>query len=249
MSSVARLAMGGNNPPITDLLKAEFAELSEATVRLQEIAGSLPLEIVEEGQVAEFAGFVKECRATAKQLSDMRSAEKAPFLAAGKEVDTFFNVMVDRLDRVRAAAELRVTAYQRKLAEEERRRAAEIAEMQRKESAEKLRLAAESTSRVEQDVLMRSAESAAALGHRAEAAAVSEQSNLTKMKTEAGTVSTRKSWAFTITDLSDIPLEKLRPFFTYDAIEKAVSAFVRANKDTAPLPGVNIFQDSVATFR
>ena len=92
------------------------------------------------------------------------------------------------------------------------------------------------------------AEEAEENARRAEAAARAKSADLTRVRSASGAVATtRTSWAFDITDLDAIPLDKIRPYLARDAIEKALRTAVRFG--ARDIAGVRIFQDDKATFR
>ena len=70
-----------------------------------------------------------------------------------------------------------------------------------------------------------------------------------KVRTESGLVSSRQGWKFSVDDLSQVPLETLRPYLAADAIDKAIGKYVGIHKGAGKLAGVRIYQDTKATFR
>ena len=150
--------------------------------------------------------------------------------------------------RIKNAAESLAGAY----ADEQRRKAAAeaaaLAEAARREAQRKLDEAAASTSEIVADVALQDALKAEHKAKHLEAQALG--SGAGPVRTEAGTISERKNWDFRIADISKVDLNgPLRAHIGIDVIEKAIRAHIRANRDTVPLAGIEIFQSSKAQLR
>lgn len=188
-----------------------------------------------------------EARKLAKRLGETKLATTKPLRDEVTETNRFFDTITVRPETIQSAFETIVGKYDAKKREEARVAAAEVAKLAQEEAKRKLEEAAASSHSVLGDVLMQEAVDAE---HKAAVLvneAVTAGSGPTR--TEVGTVSAKATWTHRITEPSKIPLEKLRPYMSIDDIDKFVRAYVRANKNTAPLPGVEIFQDQKTSFR
>ena len=196
---------------------------------------------------------VRDARAVLKRVKQAKTIAKDPFLQGGREVDAFFAVPAERLDRVIATLEERCSEYQRakaaearRLAEDEARRARDKAEGERRKAEEavaagRLSFAARAEDR---------AQAADERAERAERDATARAADLTRSRSAAGTLATaRQTWKGEIVDLASVDLEKLRPFIKREAIDAALNAFVRINKGTVEVAGCRIFEDIRAAFR
>jgi hypothetical protein len=51
-----------------------------------------------------------------------------------------------------------------------------------------------------------------------------------------------------VTEVESVDLEALRPYIAFADLEKAIRAYVKANKGSRPLKGVRIYQDVVTNY-
>lgn len=192
----------------------------------------------------------------AKQVCDRRDGVTGPIRDELNDWNRLFGVNANphpeslhaRCLRIKNAAESLAGAY----AEEQRRKAAAEAaakaEIARQEAQRKLEEAAASQSEIVADVALQEAEKAEHRAKHLEAQALGAGAG--PVRTEAGTISERKSWDFRIVDVSKVDLNgPLRAHIGIDVIEKAIRAHIRANRDTVPLAGVEIHQSSKAQLR
>ncbi|GAA2887799.1 hypothetical protein GCM10010837_47100 [Aminobacter niigataensis] len=154
-----------------------------------------------------------------------------------------------RCNAMKKFAEMVVGRYDDEKREEERRKAAAEADAARALANRKLDEAATSGHSVLSDIALQEATSAE------QKAAVLENAALTAgngpTRTEAGTISQVKNWTYAVKDYSKIDLNKLRGYgpFSVDGIEKALAAYAKKNKNTAPLAGVDFIPDQKTRFR
>lgn len=245
-----RAVIGGNNPPIKEVLADQYKELIAEIEPLAERANALPRKIEDDEALGPIGEVVIDAKSLSKRIETTRKAEKEPFVKGGKEVDQFFNPLTDRLDRIVVVFEDLASAYQRTKAENEKRRAAEEAAKLRAEEDRKLREAEvakrESTVERKKDEAADLSNQAAVADRRADASAA----ELTKVRTDNGiTASAKTKWAFRIVDLAQIDLNSLRDFFRLEDIEKAIRSKVSIHKGNTKIEGVEVFEDVKATFR
>jgi hypothetical protein len=251
-AAIATPGIGHNNPPsAVDILADKHAVLLREVEALAARANAAPLSIRNDGDLGTVADIVRTSRTLAKSLDTARVAEKEPHLTAGREIDGFFKATTERLDRVTKALEARATEYQRAKAAEERRRREEEARRAREEEERQRQIAARATEEGRRAAAAKAADKADEAADRtraAEAAAQASAVDLTRVRTETGTVvTTRTTWEFEVTDLAAVPLEIIRPYLPRADVEKAIRTFVRMGG--RQLAGVRIFESESAAFR
>ncbi|KAA2237717.1 hypothetical protein [Salinarimonas soli] len=254
--AVAVATIGHNNPPPlghAEILAERHADVRRDVEAVAARATAAPRAIKTEADLDAIGTLVKDIGALVRRIDTRRTTEKAPHLQAGREVDAFFGVFTDRLEKIRETFQAIADDHARKKAAEERaareaeaRRAEAEAERQREiarraEEANRLKTAEKHDAR---------AEVAADQAAQATAAAQAGAADLIRTRTASGTLATgRTEWTFEITDFAAIPLEVLRAYLPRAEIEKAIRAHVRVNKGAMPIPGVRIFEDVRASFR
>ncbi|TGT72950.1 hypothetical protein EN802_13815 [bacterium M00.F.Ca.ET.159.01.1.1] len=253
VSNAPSIAGPGHNLATTgdilrDRFKPELDEVEDLAKRATAAKNALiDGAIANDNERDTFISLGIEARKLAKKLDETRKTTTKPLRDEVAETNRFFDTIIVRPENVQSAFETIVGRYDAKKRDEARAAAAAEAQRAQDEAKRKLDEAAESGHSVLGDVLMQEAVDAE---HRAQVLvneAVTAGSGPTR--TEVGTVSATARWTHRITEPSKIPLEKLRPYMSIDDIDKFVRAYVRANKNTAPLPGVEIFQDSKTSFR
>lgn len=257
-----RERIGGNNPPISEVLadtyKDLLAKIDPIAERANKLAAELkgdaekiePATIRTEAQIAAISELVIDASDLSKSFEAKREIEKDPHWKAFKAVNAFFGEFTARLDRIADTFTAIASGHQRAVAAEARRKAeAEAAELRAKE--EKLRAAAEAAKKpATADKKHEQADEIAAQAEAAEAKAATTNHELTKVKTDAGvSVGAKTEWTFKITDYEAIPLDKLRPYLKREVIEQAIRAYVKIHKGSASLAGVHFEEDIKATIR
>jgi len=233
---------GGNNPP-TD----EEAFLSEVASRhgqllarraeLMHAADRAPETILDDETASKAADFIKQLSTHEKAANAARTEEKQPFLERGRWIDGFFKTTaVAGIAAVKKSITQSLTAYQRKIAEEERQRR-EAEERRQREEAERARREAEERAKAAEtdadlDAAITAEEQAAeaqAQAERAERATQAGAADMSRQHSAAGTVaSLRTMTKCTAFDPGTVDLEALRPHLSHADIEKAIRAFIRA---------------------
>lgn len=256
----ARLGPKGNRPPSDiEILRERLAEQSAALLRRRdELLGSVarvPAAVTDEETSGKVADLVKLMMACHKAAEGTRIAEKEPFLASGRAVDAFFKAVTEPLEAAKKLIESRLTTYQRKKAEDERRaREAEAARVAAE--AERLRVAAEAAAAaISTPADLDSAVTAEALAEEAAAdtvqaarEAAAKPAELSRTRGDLGAVaSLRTYWDFADLDREKLDLSRLRPYIAVADLEKAVRAYIRAGG--RELAGVRIFENTGTQVR
>lgn len=236
--------------PISEILASDYEELAEKIAAALDEARALPADVENDEHVEAVTRVVKRVRTLATYAEDRRKAEKEPHLQAGRDVDAFFKVFNEKLEKTKQILERRVTAYLAKKAAEERARREEEERKAREEMERKMREAqeAESAKRsLDAEVALDSAAQAEQKADEYARAATAAVQDLARTKTEAGTAGLKKEWTFQIDDLSKVDLNALRQFIPQSAIEQALRAAIRVG--VRQVGGVTIFETEKATFR
>lgn len=243
--------MGHNAPPpLKDILAENYADLVRTAELVADRAATLP-DVRDDSDLGVIGDAVKTARELVKTITQARKLEKDPHLNAGRDIDSFFNRLVDIIERAMSPAEIRADVYQRRKAAEARRAAEEAARVAREEAERQRQIAAraEEANRVKTAAKhLGKVEEAVAVAEQAEAVAVSKPADLTRVRSDGGgVVSATSKWAHEIVDISAIPLDALRPYIPRTEIDKAIRAYIRTGH--RELAGVRIFEDVKAVFR
>lgn len=201
------------------------AEIQERIDNVLGQAARLPAVIQDDETNAKAGDFVKILTTLINDAEAVRKAEKEPHLQAGKAVDAKWAEAVTPLEEIKKSLRSKQTAYM--LAEEARKRA--------EAKAEADRLAAEA--KTDADI-----ETAIAV----EAVATTAKStDLTRVTSTYGTTTTLATkWTFKDIDRTSLDINALSPYFTPDAIEKALRAAIKAGVRT--IKGVTIYEEKSA---
>jgi len=141
-------AIGHNQGPEDPavVLRERLAETHEKLLARKDellgMEGRLPASCDDADTAAKLADAIKACTAYTKNSEATRTAEKEPFLAAGRTVDGFFKGHSDQVDKLKEKMGAMLTVYQRAVADAERRRLEAIAAEERrvaKEAADRAR--------------------------------------------------------------------------------------------------------------
>lgn len=245
--------IGHNNPPLLEVLTERFAKSAEKVQAIAARANAAPKKVETDADLAIVSELVRDARDLSKSIDKDREAEKAPFLKAGRDVDAFFKVHIERMDRVVAAFNEVVTTHLRE--QEAKRRAEAEREAAKARAEEETRRAA--AAKADADNRQKHAEGhqvkaneAAARAEQAEAIAQASAADLTRTRHDSGVLTTaRTEVTFEITDYDAIPLDKLRPYLKREHVEAALRAAVKLQKHALKLPGVRVFDDVKASIR
>jgi len=194
-----------------------------------------PEKIEDEDMSRKVTDFAKQVKTARKTGESRRKDDKEPHLEAGRTVDGFYKAEItDPLDKAVKTLESRLTVYQRTKMEAERRRREEEA----RKAAEEAK-AREEALQTEED--LDSAIAAEEQAKEAERATQAKPAELGQVRGDYGVSSMRANWTFEIT--GPVDLEVLRPYFTQDAIDKAIRAAIKDGVRDPAIRGVRIFKD------
>lgn len=245
----SRHAIGGNHPPVAELLGTAYADLAEQVETALASAGRAPESVTDDATLGKFGDLVRHLTKLGKEADDARKDEKEPFLTAGRDVDGFFNPMVGNLVDAKKTLLSRQTVYLAKKEAEERAKREAAEKAARDDEAERLRAAeaAQDQGRFD-DADKHLAQAAEAEVRAVEAGANVKPAELVRTYSSGGSVSTlKKEWTFAVESRETIPLDTLRPYLAADAVDKAIRAFVKAGG--RQLAGVKIYEAPKAMVR
>jgi len=131
---------GHNRPPLAtkDQLATDYAAMPEKLTALDVRSRRLPATIEDDNELELFIDLVKDLSAFDKEAEATRTAEKEPFLKAGRTVDGFFKDMMLRAGKLKTKTEEVAGIYMRAKAAAEKRRREEEERRAREELARKL---------------------------------------------------------------------------------------------------------------
>jgi hypothetical protein len=257
----ADAGLGHNKPPVSVLFVDDHKDLIDEVEAIAARAnaakdGLVENHIANDNQRDTWVKIGLDAKKIAKRVRERRDEIVGPIREELADWNKLFGVNVNphqdslngRCARIANAAESLAGAYADELRRQAAVAAAEAAQKAREEADRKLEEAAASTSEIVADVAFQEAEKAEHKAKHLEAQALGAGSG--PVRTEAGTIGERKNWDFRIVDVSKVDLNgPLRAHIGIDVIEKAIRAHIRANRDTVPLPGVEIFQSTKAQLR
>ncbi len=253
--------IGHNKPPVAVLFVEAHKDLIDEVERLAASAngakdGLTAGKIANDNERDTWVRIGLDAKKIAKRVCEQRDEVVGPIREELNDWNRLFGVNANphpeslhaRALRIKNAAESLAGAYADAQRAAAQKAAAEAAARQREEAQRKLDEAAASGDGIIADVALQEAEKAEHKAKHLEAQAFGAATG--PVRTDAGTISERKSWDFRIVDVSKVDLNgALRAHIGIDVIEKAIRAHIRANRDTVPLTGVEIFQSSKAQLR
>lgn len=254
-----RAVLGDNSATVTDILRDTQADLIKMVdaIRAEEngardaMSKATPegekIIIRTDEQRDVVLGIGVKSGKLATTIDNTRLATTKPDREKVEEINKFFNVLKDHADKIKSIFGDLIGDYDRLKRDQARRAAAIASQLADEEAARKLAEATASQNSVESDVVMNEAIEADNRARKLQAAATTAGTGPTR--TEAGTVSSTKSWTHTVVDWPQVNLTEFRDSFTPDEIEKAIRKHVKSHKNTKPLTGVRIFQDEKTSLR
>lgn len=251
-ASSAPARMGDNLPPLADRLQIEFSDILDTIQGLADKANAVKAVVDENGinsdeDIVPMVEVGREATKLVSSLDRKKLDRTQPLRDDVATINEFFKTLIARVDRIKTAFAGKIDAYETAKKERQRREAAERARIAEEEAAAKLREAEEARHSVMGDVILNEAAKAEQEAQMAATAAVKAGSGPTR--TDAGTVSQSAKWAMEIIDSSKIPPDVIVAQLGLADIEKAMRAHVRQFRDTRPVPGVRIFQETKTSFR
>lgn len=245
-----RAVIGGNNPPIAEVLADQHKALIARVEPIADRANALPESIRDDADLVKIGEIVLDAKALLKDLNISRETEKKPYLDGGRAVDEFFREFTSRMDRVATVLSERSGKYQAEQAEKNRREAIEKARKLEEAEAKK-RQEADAAKR-EETAEKKHFEADAMADKAAELRQQADQSATAALnfKSDVGLKSkTSGNWKHRITDLALLDLNALKPYLKIDAIDAALGIVARTQKGAAKMQGVEFFPEHKATFR
>ena len=238
---------------IREILAEDHADILDRAEELVRALENVPETIKDEETSGRATEFVRQIAACAKQISEKRTECKKPYLDGGRAVDAFFKSVTEELEKAKKTVNGRLTGYLqeqerivRQKAEEEARAAWQAEEAARKEAEAAAAAATSEEDKAEAERKRQEADAKADEAHRSATAAVTASAGPVHGN-YGGSSSLRTVWKGEITDITAIPLERLRQYLAPDAIDKAIRGFIRDGG--RELPGVRIFEETTAVTR
>lgn len=242
-----------NPPPLPEILAENHAGLTKDVEALAGRANAAPKKVKNDSDLDAVGVVIKDAKDLTKRVNTIRTGEKEPHLKAGREIDSFFNALRDRLEKVASVLNERATEYQRMKLAEQRRKDEEIARKAREaeqaanekarkaEEEGKAAVAARAETRAEIE-----ADKAADAERRAEA---SNADIARQRMASGGTAGVRTTQKVRIVSIADLNLGPLGPYIDREAVQKAANAWLRVTKGAETMPGLEVYDDVQASFR
>lgn len=227
---------------VRDNLAEKFREMAKRAADLASMIERAPATAEDEDTANKLSEAIRQCMTFEKACEGARIDAKAPYLAAERAVDGFFQSMAKPVTATKAALHKIRTAYDMKVEAEQRRKLEEEAAARR---AEADRLAAEAASAKQiVDANIAEAKAIEAAEFRNVKAA-----DLTRTRTTTGVVtSLKKRWVHTIVAAAKVPRKFCSPD---DALIRAAIKAATQPDGSCPLtiPGTNIYQEATSQVR
>lgn len=224
-----------NNPP--EEIDIVRTKLDETEIELRQAIASvektpLPMVIEDDKTAGEVTERIKDYMNIGKDVTHHHKTIKAPYLECGKAVDGWKNKMEAELDILRKKASVPLNTFLTKKAEDERQRQLAIAAKEREDALKLANEAAAHEAAKIHDVAGELLDEAIKSEKTAERIELNIQdarsSDLAKSRGAYGSTSSQKTaYVGRIKSLSGVDLEKLRPYFNEETIQKALNAFVK----------------------
>jgi hypothetical protein len=265
-----REMIGGNNPPLSERLPIQEAELVSAVQALADRAGQLPRKLEDataQADIATIGAVIRDADALARRIEKRREVVVRPYIDAENDVNNYFKRDIGaRVSRISAVFTALVAAYNEearqraaKLAAENERRAKEEA---REKAAEEARLRAQADAAAARGrantaaLATKNAEAAAQASRDAQEAAdklraaqAVEPPAKAKVELAGGGVTMNQNmvWTHEITSFDEVDLNKLRPYIKVEAVDAAIRMAIKMN--VREVKGVRIFQKAETKFK
>jgi hypothetical protein len=249
--------IGHNSPPeavdpttaLTTRLGADNADLVARFHDLELGCARVPDPITTEEDASLATDFIAQCQLQIRQAETRHKREKEPFLKACRIIDGFFKRRCEALNTALAPVLARLKAYRDAVAEQERRRHAEIRRQAEEEARRAAAEAAERRAIAEQ--LAGEAETETDRIRAAEELQLAEEAALRAVEAGAqaslaleprrihgdygSTAYVRRSWSFEVVDLDQVPRQ-------YMSLDVAVVRQAITRDKVRRIPGLRIFR-------
>ncbi len=211
---------------IPDSLATRYPELVKRLAELKAGFERFPATVDDPETAEKSVLFEKMMGAFITEAEKAHETEKAPYLASGRAVDTFFLANMKKIvEPWKKTVNQRRVAFQDKVAREERERVAAEAKRAQEEAA---RL--EATMQTDADLEKAITVTEQAMG-AVEAVQNFKASEVGRIKSEMGvTASLSYEWVGEIQDPSQLDIAKLLPFIPVDVFQKALTNWIKINK-------------------
>lgn len=254
MAEAAYAPMGHNRPPaLKDQLADQYKHFAAEIEQIAERANSAPKAIKSDDDLDSVGVIVKDAKQMAKRVDGARKDEKEPHLQAGRDIDGFFKVMSERLDRIASTLQGRADDYQRAKTAEARRKAEEDARKLREQEEAARRKAEEAAAAGRErtaDKAEFKAETLAEKAAEAERQADAKAADLARTRGASGTLASAKTvQKVRIADWAELNLNDLKPYLDRESAQKAANAWLRVTKGAEQIKGLEVYDDVRATFR
>jgi len=241
--------IGHNNPPtdveiIEDYLKNSHAELLDEVSDIGAAVEFLPTEVTNDAQEITIQDFIKGVNDANKKMEKAREDNKKPYLEAGRVVDSFFKTRQTSLDSIVSILKKPLLTYKQAKAAEEARiakieadRLQEIADAKALEATVQEALGDTNATETLNDAIKIEAQAEKVAAFVSKVSSKSAVSSSGIKKRIVGELESREA----------LDIIKLKSFFTDDAIQKAINAFV-ADGGTE-CKGVKIYEKQEVVVR
>jgi len=229
------------NPDVVAALTKDADHISEKAGEFSE------KEITNDTEAGELKDFLDAARKTLTHVENRRTAEKKPFLDAGREIDAAFAKIKDVIERAGKLAKAPLVTYleeQERIAEAKRREEAEAAR-KKQEEAERERLIAErnanAAAQVEAEEKAKEAEEQA---KAAEAPAKAKVTSATGSGANATSLRTKRTAEITNMNMALLHFRDRSEL--KDCLIRLANADIRASKGAdITIPGIKINVEKV----
>lgn len=276
-----RAVLGDNQAPdyakeITERMGREYAELVRGVDELLAEEEAAPAKINSDAEMTPVLGIIKRMRDADTRAEALRVAEKLPHQRRGEGIDSFFFALRERIARRNKTGklgmmdrlQLRVHDWQqRKLAEEERRRALALAEARRvEEEALRKQQAEEQAKRDAEAAAARARKPENVAAHeekaqdhgvaaevarvdtiiagdnlrQAEVSAAAKPADMVRTRTDEGMATMGREAYAEVVDYAKLDINVLRPFIKQEAIAMALRSWARTTSHSVPMDGASI---------
>jgi len=235
-------------PNEIEVLQSRLSKYTDEENQLLRLKQAYVPDIVEDAkQAGEVTDHIKSLKLLKSRIDDIHKKEKSPFWECCKAVDAWKNDFNNKIDSLITTASKPILEYNRKVEQEERQRQMQIA-AKAKEDAEKLA----------SEAMEHEAAGIIGTAHELMAAAIQEDTKADMIMNSSldvtgrsrglsATASNRRPWTGIVDSRAALDLEALRPYFSDDALDKAVKSAVRDG--VRSIRGAVIFQDEKLSVR
>lgn len=267
MNAVAPQTIGSNKAPFVEIWEQQnetlLADLTKNNTAMLKLHADLlarfakiPAVLETSEQHDEAAQLVSDITKAVKAIDASREDDKAPTLQAGRMIDSHYGGMKAPEETAKKATLARLTTYQLKKAEDERRVREEAERLARLKAEDDRRKAQELEAAAQSERDLRVAIQANAIAERSEVASAkatqaveAKPADLVRTRTATGALSTmKKETVVVVDDYAKVDLNGLRAYIPQAAVDQALRAMFRANPK-AEIEGARYIEREVAAVR